>query len=103
LNRRFTDWRVHISNRLTDEEFGAGETLTQLESRGHVRYEPQLHLSVSMRSFRAEHVSQLVKHVLEPKFKGSNWIGRASPGMPTCDSRVPAGAITTFAGAVGKG
>ncbi len=65
LNRRFSNWRVHISDRLTDAEFGAGEVLKQLQSREHVHYDPRLHLSVSMRSFRAEHVSQLVKHVLD--------------------------------------
>jgi hypothetical protein len=65
LNQRFPDWRVHISDRLTDAEFAAGEILKTLAVRDHVYYDPRLHLSVSMRSFRAEHVSQLVKHVLD--------------------------------------
>jgi hypothetical protein len=65
LNRRFPHWRVHISDRLTDTEFGAGKALEALQSREHVYYDPRLHLSVSMRSFRAEHVSQLVKQVLD--------------------------------------
>ena len=65
LNRRFPTWRVHISDRLTDAEFGAGEVLKELESREHVHYDSRLHLSVSMRSFRAENVSQLVKRLLD--------------------------------------
>lgn len=65
LNRRFPNWHVHISDRLTDAEFGAGEVLRELGSRKHVCFDPRLHLSVSMRSFRAEHVSQLVKQVLD--------------------------------------
>jgi len=65
LNRRFPDWHVHISDRLTDAEFGAGEVLNELDSRQRVHYDPRLHLSVSMRSFRAENVSQLVKQLLE--------------------------------------
>lgn len=67
LNRRFPNWRVHISDRLTEAEFGAGEVLEQLNAREHVHYDPRLHLSVSMRSFRAEHVSQLVKEILDLK------------------------------------
>jgi hypothetical protein len=59
LNRRFRDWHIHISDRLTDAEFGAGDVLKQLEAREHVHYDPRLHLSVSMRSFRAEHVRNL--------------------------------------------
>ena len=65
LNQRFPDWRVYISDRLTDAEFGAGDVLRALAVRDHVHYDPRLHLSVSMRSFRAEHVSQLVKQVLD--------------------------------------
>jgi len=65
LNRRFPKWRVHISDRLTEAEFGAGDVLRELESRDNVYYDPQLHLSVSMRSYRAEQVSRLVKQVLD--------------------------------------
>ncbi|MFM8934133.1 MAG: DNA/RNA helicase domain-containing protein, partial [Gemmataceae bacterium] len=36
LNRTFTNWHVHISNRLQDEEFGAGKVLEELDGRSHV-------------------------------------------------------------------
>jgi hypothetical protein len=65
LNRSFPDWRVFISDRLHDAEFGTGEILRQLQARQHVEYDSRFHLSVSMRSFRCEHVSQLVKDVLD--------------------------------------
>lgn len=65
LNRAFPEWHVHISDRLTDSEYGAGEVLQQLQGRAGVHWNPGLHLSVSMRSYRAEHVSQLVKEILD--------------------------------------
>jgi hypothetical protein len=65
LNRSFPDWDIHISSRLTDSEYAAGEVLRKLESRPNVRYTDDLHLGVSMRSFRAEHVSYLVKQLLD--------------------------------------
>lgn len=65
INRRFPHWHVHISDRLTDDEFGAGDVLRQLRSSGRVHYDSALHLSVSMRSYRAENVSLLVKQVLD--------------------------------------
>jgi len=65
LNRSFPKWHVHISDRLHDAEFGAGEVLKELETRDNVHYDSRLHLSVSMRSYRAEHVSHLVKQVLD--------------------------------------
>ena len=65
LMRSYPDWRVFISPQLTDSEYGAGRVLRQLEPRRHVSFLPSLHLAVSMRSFRAENVSLLVKQVLD--------------------------------------
>ena len=65
LNRSFADWHIYISSRLTDSEYGAGKVLEELSSRSHVTINENLHLSVSMRSFRAENVSQLVKQLLD--------------------------------------
>ena len=50
---------------MTDSEYGAGEILKNLSDRTNVNYDENLHLSVSMRSFRAEHVSLLIKQLLD--------------------------------------
>lgn len=65
LNRSYRDWHIYISPRLTDSEYGAGEILKNLSDRSNVKYDENLHLSVSMRSFRAEHVSLLIKQILD--------------------------------------
>ena len=65
LNRSFPDWRLHISSRLTDSEYGAGKVLEELSARPYVTINENLHLAVSMRSFRAENVSRLVKELLD--------------------------------------
>lgn len=65
LNRSFPDWHIYISSRLTDSEYGAGKVLEEIKSRSHVVKKDELHLAVSMRSFRAEHVSLLVKQLLD--------------------------------------
>ena len=65
LNRSFPNWHIYLSSRLTDSEYGAGEILNKLASRPNVTYKDDLHLSVSMRSFRAEHVSLLIKQLLD--------------------------------------
>jgi hypothetical protein len=61
----FPEWRIFISSRLTDSEYGAGEAINALRGRPHVEWRDDLHLSVSMRSFRAERVSDFVKAVLD--------------------------------------
>jgi hypothetical protein len=65
LDRSFPHWHIHISDRLTDSEYGTTQVLGQLADRPNVHFSPSLHLAVSMRSFRAEHVSRLVKQVLD--------------------------------------
>jgi hypothetical protein len=65
LESKFKDWSVHVSPRLFDSEYGAGYALTQLEGRANVFFQDALHLAVSMRSFRAEAVSDWVKFVLD--------------------------------------
>ena len=65
LNRSFPDWRVYISSRLSDSEYSAGHALESLRNRAQVTFRDELHLAVSMRSFRAENVSLLVKQLLD--------------------------------------
>lgn len=65
LERSFPDWKIYISNRLTDSEYNAEEVLSKISNRKNVNYSEALHLAVSMRSFRAENVSLLVKQLLD--------------------------------------
>jgi len=65
LMRGFPDWHLYISSRLEDSEYAAGGALEQLGSRSHVTVRDELHLAVSMRSFRAERASLLVKQILD--------------------------------------
>lgn len=71
IMRSFPHWHVHVSPRLEDSEFGAGEVLHKLGTRADVHLNADLHLAVSMRSFRAENVSMLVKQVLDRDTDGA--------------------------------
>jgi hypothetical protein len=61
----FPGWHIYISSRLADQEYGAQDVLSDTQASLHVTYRDELHLSVSLRSFRAENVSRLVKQVLD--------------------------------------
>lgn len=65
LNKSFPNWHIHISSRLTDSEYGTGKVLEEIKNNPNVTYNNDLHLSVSMRSFRAENVSLLAKQILD--------------------------------------
>jgi len=65
IERHYPSWEVHVSPHLTDSEYAATEAIESLERYVHVVFNEDLHLAVSMRSFRAEHVSAFVKHLLD--------------------------------------
>ena len=65
VNRRFPEWEMFISKRLTDTEYAAGRVLEIVRERPCTEFDDSLHLAVSMRSFRAENVSAFVKTLLD--------------------------------------
>ena len=64
-SNKFPLWDLYISDKLTDTEYAVGEAIDFAQSLPSARFEPDLHLAVSMRSFRAERVSGFVKAVLD--------------------------------------
>lgn len=65
MERSFDKWKIYISNRLIDSEYNAEQIIEKIKHRENVVHSESLHLSVSMRSFRAENVSLLVKQILD--------------------------------------
>ena len=65
LERSFPDWHMYISSHLTDSEYGTERVLAKIKGHKNATFKDELHLAVSMRSFRAEHVSLLVKQILD--------------------------------------
>jgi len=61
----FPGWRVHASPRLADSEYAALAALDAADAAGTVERDPDLHLAVSLRSFRAEALSGFVKATLD--------------------------------------
>lgn len=71
LNEKFTNWKVYISPKLTDKEYAEGQVNELLKDNHNVTYSDDLHLAVSLRSYRAEKLSAFVQALLtfDPKAK----------------------------------
>lgn len=65
LNTRFTHWDVYISDKLTEPEYAEGRVNEMLIGKPNVTFSDKLHLAVSMRSFRAEKLSDFVHYLLD--------------------------------------
>ena len=64
LNERFPHWDVYISPKLTEAEYAEGKVNELLQGKKNVTYSEDLHLAVSLRSFRAEKLSAFVHALL---------------------------------------
>ncbi|MEP7067679.1 MAG: DUF2075 domain-containing protein [Usitatibacter sp.] len=58
-------WRVYLSDRVVGSEYASDSAMAAIKGREHVYLESDLHLNVSMRSFRAENLSSFVKALLD--------------------------------------
>jgi len=61
----FPHWKIYLSDRLTDSEYGAGEIIDQAKKNPMVTFKPDLHLQTSVRAFCSEKVSLFVKQLLD--------------------------------------
>jgi hypothetical protein len=65
LERSFPDWHIRASTRLLDDKAASDAAIELLKVRPNTCLSEDLHLSVSMRSFRAENLSSFVRTVLD--------------------------------------
>jgi hypothetical protein len=65
LKNNFPDWQVYVSQQITDYEYLADKNLADLLPSNQLVVEDRLHLAVSVRSYRSEKVSSLIKAILD--------------------------------------
>lgn len=65
IKKEFPHWNVYISPNLIESEYDAEEAINELKQITKVYQNVDLHLKVSMRSFRAENLSSFVKYLLD--------------------------------------
>ncbi len=64
LAKRFGHWKIVTSDQLADPSYHWGRDLTKMMAGLDHTTDPDLHLSVSVRSFRAEKLSQFVNELI---------------------------------------
>lgn len=67
LNNKFKKWKVYISDKLTEPEYAEGRVTEKLKGNPNVNFSDKLHLAVSLRSFRAETLSNFIHSLLSFK------------------------------------
>ncbi len=71
LRKHYSSWDVYVSNQITDTEYIQDTSLDQLLGNLNYQFVSQLHLGVSLRSFRSENVARFVKAILDLNLKSA--------------------------------
>ena len=80
-DEKYAHWNIWVSPQLNAREYGVAGDIERLPER-RVKQSNGLHLSVSMRSFRAEKVSHLVKQILDLNLMGAKQtLGEIGPSQ----------------------
>src|SRR6201999_2418073 len=72
LSKRSPDWKVYASDQLKMPEYSWGLNLEAMVQKLDCSYEKDLHLAVSVRSFRAEKLSQFVNELIDGNTQGAS-------------------------------
>lgn len=65
LRRSYPNWKVYVSGNITEEEYVGNSSFNELITGLDCKTIDELHLSVSLRSFRSEKVAQFVHYLLD--------------------------------------
>ncbi len=82
IENKFPFWETRISPNLYDSEYAAQIAIQTLEQKSVVEFNSSLHLSTSMRSFRAEHLSKLIKEILDIDVNAKNTLKKLQNKYP---------------------
>ena len=84
----YPEWRVFISRNIADSEYADVLTQEALTKIRRLEFRPDLHLATSIRSFRAEAVSALVKAMLDCEVnRARELLGQVLPTFPVLLTR----------------
>lgn len=82
IKNQFTDWETRISSNLFDSEYAAQTAIESLKQKSDVEFNDSLHLAVSMRSYRAEYLSKLIKEILDINENAKNTLNQLQDKYP---------------------
>jgi DUF2075 family protein len=88
LQINYPDWDVYVSNKITDDEYSKEIDFAKMTAGLNLKIVEELHLAVSLRSFRSEKVSAFVKALLDvDKCNAKELYGQFQNDYPICITR----------------
>lgn len=64
MDTKYTDWKVYLSDQIKNPEYSWGYSFEQILSSSRTTISKELHLAVSLRSFRSENLSNYINEII---------------------------------------
>ena len=64
MDTKYKDWKVYVSDQINNPEYSWGYSFDQILSSPRTTITKDLHLSVSLRSFRSENLSNYINEII---------------------------------------
>lgn len=87
MDTKYQDWDVYLSNQITNTEYSWGYDYNQILNSSRTTISENLHLSVSLRSFRSEKLSQYMNEVIKGDVENSLKLKDQIKDYPTLITR----------------
>ena len=87
MDTKYKDWKVYVSNEINLPEYSWGYSFDNIFSSSRTTTIKNLHLSVSLRSFRSENVSNFINEVIAGNAHGAKNLRDSLTDYPICVTR----------------
>ena len=87
MDTKYKDWKVYVSNEIKLPEYSWGYSFDNIFSSSRTTTIKNLHLSVSLRSFRSENVSNFINEVIAGNAHGAKNLRDSLTDYPICVTR----------------
>ena len=87
MDTKYKDWKVYVSDQINNSEYSWGYSFDQILSSARTTITKDLHLSVSLRSFRSENLSNYINEIIAGNISKALELKETISDYPICITR----------------
>lgn len=87
MDSKYQDWKVYVSDQIKNPEYSWGYSFDQILSSSRTTISKDLHLSVSLRSFRSENLSNYINEIIAGNISKALKFKETITDYPVCVTR----------------
>ena len=87
MDTNFKDWKVYVSKEINEQDYSWGYSFDDILASERTSILENLHLSVSLRSFRSENLSNFINEVIAGNTHGAQNLRDSLTDYPICVTR----------------